>query len=282
MKNGSLLLSSLLLGSTLFTSSLFANTDAQIVGFEKNRLAKNPNVKIEDIQIFTKKDLPQANWKGYILNIKGEVKGKQIEVKDVLFSDGKVIAPDLFDIKTGKSLKSLITPDLTSDYYKKDKLIAGNPNAKNKMVVFSDPLCPYCMDLVPDIIKFVKENEENIALYYYHYPLAQIHPASIVLSKLMEVAKHKGVSDTELKIYKADWEEYFKVDETNPVVILKAFNTEFNTNITLQEIMDKNVDTTLATDMKMGDDLMITGTPTVYVNGKKDRKRKFFDTLGKK
>ena len=277
----SFLLSSVLVSSTIFTSSLFANIDTDIIDFEKNRLSKNPNVKIQDISIYNKKELPDTNWTGYILNIKGQVQNKDIEVKDILFSDGKVVATELFDLKTNKPLKTMVTPDITSEYYKKEKLIAGNHNAANKMVVFSDPLCPYCMDLVPDIIKFVQNNSENIALYYYHYPLAQIHPAAIALSKITEVAHQKGEKNITYKVYKADWEEYFKNEETNPVVILKAFNQEFKTNIKLEEIMDVKIEKALASDMKMGDDLMITGTPTVYVNGKKDTKREFFRTLGK-
>lgn len=281
MKKSSLL-GSFILSSSLLASSLFANVDGDVLDFEKKRLSKNPNVKIQDISIYNKKALPETNWTGYILNIKGQVQGKDIEVKDILFSDGKIVATELYDLKNGKPLKSLVTPDITPDYYKKEKLIAGNHNGANKIVVFSDPLCPYCMDLVPDIIKFVQSNSENIALYYYHYPLAQIHPAAVVLSKLVEVAQHKGIENIAYKVYKADWEEYFKNEETNPVVILKAFNEEFKTNIILEEIMDTKVEKALANDMKMGDNLMITGTPTVYVNGKKDTKKEFFKTLGKK
>lgn len=281
MKKSSLL-SGLIASSLLMSTSLFANIDDEIVNFEKKRLSKNPNVKILDVEVHSKKPLLQTNWTGYILNVKGEVQGKGIEVKDILFSDGKIVATELYDLKTAKALKSLVTPDITPEYYKEEKLIAGNHNGKNKIVVFSDPLCPYCMDLIPSIIEFVKENSEDIGLYYYHYPLVQSHPAALVLSKLIDVANEKNIEDIEYKVYKADWEEYFKDEETNPVVILNAFNEEFKTDIKLAEIMDKKVDMAIATNMKMADNLMITGTPTVYVNGKKDLKREFFETLGKK
>lgn len=281
MKKSSLL-GSILLGSTLITTSLFANVDMDVINFEKNRLLKNPNVKIQNIEIYNKKEIAKSNWTGYILNIKGQVQGKDIEVKDILFTDGVVVATDLFDLKNGKPLKSLVSPDMTDAYYKKEKLIAGNHNAQNKIVVFSDPLCPFCMDIVPDVIEFVQKNSENIALYYYHYPLVQSHPAAVALSKIVEVAQHKNIENVTYKVYKADWEEYFKTQETNPVIILKAFNEEFKTNITLDEVMDMKVEKELVNDMKMADNLMITGTPTIYVNGKKDTNRDFYKTLGKK
>ncbi len=45
-----------------------------------------------------------------------------MKVKDTLFSDGKVVATDLFDITTSKSLKSTIVPNITDKYYQKSKL----------------------------------------------------------------------------------------------------------------------------------------------------------------
>lgn len=272
MKKSSLL-SGLIASSMLLATSLFANIETNIVNFEKNRLSKNPNVKIENISVSDTKKLAQTNWTGYILNIKGEVQGKSIEVKDILFSDGEVIATDLYSLETGKALKTLVTPDITENYYKKEKLIAGNHNGKNKLVVFSDPLCPYCMDLIPDIVEIVDDNKENMALYYYHYPLVQSHPAAVVLSKIMHIAHIKNIENIEYRVYKADWDEYFTSQETNAVKILNAFNEEFQTDIKLDELMDKKIEMEVANDMKMGNELMITGTPTLYVNGKKDINR---------
>ena len=65
---------------------------------------------------------------------------KDINAKDIIFSDGKYISLDLIDAQTGgKSLKDFVTPNLTAKYYDKSKLIAGNHNAKDKIVIFSDP-----------------------------------------------------------------------------------------------------------------------------------------------
>ena len=109
-------------------------------------------------------------------------KVKVLMQKIFFFSDGKYIALELIDSETGKSLKDLVTPNLTEKYYDKSKLIAGNHNAKDKIVIFSDPLCPFCKDYVPDVIKYVNKNSDTIALYYYNFPL-MIHPAATPLSK---------------------------------------------------------------------------------------------------
>ena len=59
-----------------------------------------------------------------------------MKVKDTLFSDGKVVATDLFDITTSKSLKSTIVPNITDKYYQKSKLVAGSEKAKDKIICF--------------------------------------------------------------------------------------------------------------------------------------------------
>ena len=267
--------------SVILSASLFAN-DSTVVDFEKKRVAQNPNVKVKDVKVNTKKDLPLAGWNGYILDVEAIVQEKSLKVKDILFSNGDYIALDLIDAKTGKSLKDLVTPNLTSNYYDKTKLIAGNHNAKDKIVVFSDPLCPFCMEYIPEVINYVNKNSDSIALYYYAFPLVQIHPASEALSKIIEVAKNKSVKDIELKAYKTDWETYFSPKENDEKKILEAFNKELKTNIKLEEIASKDINEKLSKDMSMGEEVMVTGTPTIFVNGVKDTTRELYKTLGKK
>ncbi|RZV17628.1 DsbA family protein [Aliarcobacter butzleri] len=267
--------------SVILSASLFAN-DSTVVDFEKKRVAQNPNVKVKDVKVNTKKDLPLAGWNGYILDVEAIVQEKSLKVKDILFSNGDYIALDLIDAKTGKSLKDLVTPNLASNYYDKTKLIAGNHNAKDKIVVFSDPLCPFCMEYIPEVINYVNKNSDSIALYYYAFPLVQIHPASEALSKIIEVAKNKGVKDIELKAYKTDWETYFSPKENDEKKILEAFNKELKTNIKLEEIASKDINEKLSKDMSMGEEVMVTGTPTIFVNGVKDTTRELYKTLGKK
>ena len=266
--------------SFLLSASLFASDDV-VLEFEKNRVSQNPNVKVNDIKINTKKELPLAGWNGYILDVQANVQGKDINAKDILFSDGKYIALELIDAKTGKSLKDLVTPNLTEKYHNKSKLIAGNHNAKDKIVIFSDPLCPFCIDYVPDVIKYVNKNSDKITLYYYHFPLTNLHPAAVPLSKMIEIAKHKGLKDVELRTYQIDWEPYFNSKSTDEKKILEAFNKEFKTDIKIEEITSKDANESLQKDITLGEEVMVQGTPTIFINGVKDSSRLKYETLGK-
>lgn len=271
-----------LLSTTLLLSvSLYANSDNSVIEFEKKRVSQNPNVKLNEVSINTKKELPLAGWSGYIMDVKVNVQGKDINAKDVLFSDGKYISLDLIDSETGKSLKDLVTPNLSETYHDKSKLIAGNHDAKDKIVIFSDPLCPFCIDYVPEVIKHVQKNSDTIALYYYHFPLLGLHPAAGILVKLVDIAKDKGIKDAELKVYQTNWEKYFEAKSTDEKKILEAFNKEFKTTIKLEDMNDK-VSEVIEKDILMGEEVMVSGTPTIFINGVKDSSRLKYETLGKK
>ena len=285
MKQSEILLSSrkistVLALSTILGASLFAN-DNLVLEFEKKRVSQNPNIKVKDIKINTKKELAIAGWTGYIIDIDAVVQGKEIKAKDFLFTNGTHIAPELIDLKTMQSLKDSIVPNLTDKYYTKANFIAGNEKAKNKVVLFSDPLCPFCMDYIPTVIAEVNKNKENIALYYYAFPLTQIHPASLPLSKIIDIAHKKGVADIITKAYTADWSKYFDEKATDEAKILEAFNKEFGTDIKIEELSKKEINEKIAKDINMGDEVMVSGTPTIYVNGVKETPKFNFETLGK-
>lgn len=268
--------------AVLLTTSLFANvSDDNVLKFEKKRISKNPNVKIENLSINTKKELPVKGWYGYIIDVEAKIEDKVINAKDIIFSDGRYISLDLIDSKNGKSLKDLVTPSLTSKYYDKTKLIAGNHNAKDKIVIFSDPLCPFCMDYVPEVINHVNKNKDSIALYYYHFPLLRLHPAADALSKLMELGKEKGIKDIELKTYQTDWDEYFGAKESDNKKIINAFNKVFKTSFSEDDISSIELLESMEKDIKMGSELMVQGTPTIFVNGEKDTMRNKYGKLGK-
>uniref|UniRef100_UPI004047C363 DsbA family protein n=1 Tax=Aliarcobacter sp. TaxID=2321116 RepID=UPI004047C363 len=273
--------SKLLSLSVILSASLYAN-DNLVLEFEKNRVSQNPSIILDEITINTKKELPMSGWNGYILDIKANLQGKDINAKDILFTDGKYVTFDLIDIKNGKSLKDFMTPNLTEKYHDKSKLIAGNHNAKDKIVIFSDPLCPFCIDYVPEVIKHVNKNSDSIALYYYPFPLLRAHPAAAPLSKLIEIAKEKGFKDAELKAYSIDWEKYFPSNSTDEKLILESFNKEFKTDIKIEELTSSKNNEQLKKDIELGEDVMVSGTPTVFINGVKDTSKLKYETLGKK
>ena len=277
-------MSKLLMTSTLLISSLYASSavDQKVIDFETKMFSKNKRINLKEVSVYYKKELPVKGWYGYVMDVTAEVAGQTITAKDTVFSNGQVVTQEMLDINTGRSLKSMLVPKLSAEYHNQSHLIAGNANAKDKIVIFSDPLCPFCMDYVPDVINHVKRNADSIALYYYHFPLLRIHPAAGVLTKLMDISKHQGMKDVELKVYQADWDKYFTEKTTDAQKIIDGFNKEFKTKITLAQVKDKKVHQAVVADMKMGDNALVEGTPTIFINGEKDSTKLKYETLGKK
>ena len=268
----------LALGFAISKSFLFAN-EQLVIEFEKNRLERNPELIVNSIKTFYIKKLDiKGDWSAYILDVNVDLKDKNMIVKDILFSNGEVVTSELYDINSKKSLQEQASPDLNNSYYDEKKLIAGTHGAKNSLVVFSDPLCPFCQRYIPELISYVNKNSKNIALYYYSFPLIQIHRASLDLSKLIEIAKQSDKNIVE-KAYKVNWNRYFDPNSTDSKLILDSFNKELKTNIKLEELQAEKYHKVIEDEVKMAENLLVNGTPTIYINGKKDSSKEAYKKL---
>ena len=170
---------------------------------------------------------------------------------------------------------------LPNDYYAKNHLIAGNHNAKAKVVVFSDPLCVFCIKNVPSIIESIK-GRDDIALYYYDFPL-DMHPTAKTVIKAIVKAKKDGIKDVELKVYKANYEKFYNVYNTKePQKALDVFNKIFSTKYTLEQIDTPEATEHIESDIFRGMEANVQGTPTVAFNGSfKDSRKNLKNFLDK-
>ena len=259
--------------SLLSTSLLSSTLDDKILKYEKKRISKNKRIKLKDVKLFLEKDLKQDGWIGYVFDVSINIQGKDINVKDILFSNGKMIAPDLINIEYGQSFKKMMYPKLTSKYYDKRFLIAGDKNSKHKIVVFSDPLCPNCIDMMPNLIKDIQKNPKQLSLYYIPMPL-DMHPTAKLISKASIIAKKQGVKYVTYKVYTANFEEDFDAyEERDNQKVLNIFNKKLNTKITMKQINSQELKRDIQYSSKLSDDAMVQGTPTMFFDGEIDPMR---------
>ena len=264
----------LLIAVVLLNSFAYANTSEKIEDFISEQLDKNPSLKSVDVNVksVVKLDQPKG-WNAYIVQIEAVLKSKPpktIRQKMIWFSDGNVITKDLTDMQTGESLIQRVKPDFKSKYYTKANLIYGNENAKHKIAIFSDPLCPFCKAYVPGALEDMKKEPNKFAVYYFHFPLVRLHPASVTLVKAAVVAENMGIKDLILKLYNVK----VKSNERDAKKILAAFNKAVGTKITLKELNSAQVKKKTKFDLDVANDMMVGGTPTVYLDGKIDRTKK--------
>jgi len=269
----------LLTATTLLSSVVFAQSsdDMLIKHLEKN-FKNNPSIKELSVHIVDKTTLQKpAGWSGYIVRVDANVvqngQKKDVSQKMIWFANKEgVLSPELFDMKTGQSLKDLVTPSFKEEFYTKANFLYGNKNAKHKVALFSDPLCPFCRKFIPEAIEEMKKSPEKFAIYYYHLPLEGLHPAAVPLAKAAIVAEHQGKKDVVLNLYKVDVDSR----ESDVSKILEAFNKTMKTDIKPKDLEQEYVLKQYEADRKIADELMVRGTPSVFFDGKADKtKRKY-------
>jgi len=262
--------------STLLSSALFAaTTNKEVEDFLEKSFKNNPNITSLEVKVVERNALDgMSGWEALIVSIDATLKAqpapKQIKQKMVWFTDGTLITKELVNIKTGENLADSVSPAFKETQYKKENLIYGNANAKHKVAIFSDPLCPFCRSFVPGAIEDMKKSPELYALYYYHFPLASLHPASIELTKAAIAATLQGKKDAVLELYKIE----INPNERDVNKILSVFNAAMKTDVKASDLTSKKVMEQYEYDMKLAEDLMVQGTPTLFYDGKMDKTKK--------
>ena len=262
-----------LLATTLLLNSLLqaGSPNETVKKFIQNSFKNNPNIKSIKVDIEHKIKLEKPKgWQAYVVNLDATLAkdNRKVKQKMTWFSNGEFITQELVDMKTGLSLKDLVAPKFKDEYYNDFNLIYGNKNAKHKVVIFSDPLCPFCRNFVPKAINDMKKKPDTFAVYYYHFPLPSLHPAAVELTKAAIALELKGQrKNIVLDLYKV------KIDakERNVKKILQAFNKTMNSNIKEIDLESPVVTKHFKDDMIMADSVMVQGTPTMFFDGKIDK-----------
>ena len=273
------LMSKLLTSTLIVTVALSASAqpdNKSLVNYVKKSVVKNPEVKVNGVTVIeskTVKALP--GWTVLLTTMDLTYQKKEVHAPETMFLKDGLITGHLVNLKTGKDYRNEIKPTVPSSMYNDAHLLFGNKDAKHKVLIFSDPQCPFCQELVPEIFKAARENPTTLAVYYYHLPLLRIHPVSDVLTRVMHVAQHEGKADMVDKIYS------LKIDprETNVTKILAAVKKHANYDVTPAQINTKKVKAAIKADAAAAGKMMVGGTPTIYLDGQWDKMRNGYEKL---
>ena len=273
------LMSKLLMSTVAATVAISANAQPDeklLLNYVKKAIVKNPQVKVKGVTVIeskTDKNLP--GWSVLLTTMDLEYQKKDIHAPEMMFVKDGLVTGHLVDLKTGEDYRNTIKPTVPKKMYDDAHLLFGNRDAKHKIVVFSDPQCPFCKEVVPGIMKAAKENPSKIALYYYHLPLLRIHPVSGILTRVMHLAQEEGKKDVIEKIYS------LKINprETNTTKVLSAVQTHTGYSVSASDIDKKEVREAIKADADAAGRMMVAGTPTVYIDGKWDEGRNGYKAL---
>ncbi|MBU1669299.1 thioredoxin domain-containing protein [bacterium] len=250
----------------LFTLQVYAVDDNGVRHYIKEYMEtkmKSPVDKIETISNYTVEGT--NGWEVYFLSLEMRIKiGKTYSkqtVPQVVFTKGNKIAFSLKD-EDDQPYEKLLKPKVPKEAYDDAHFLVGSKDAPHKLLVMSDPFCPYCQEIIPEMIEMVQDNPKTFGLYYYHLPLLRIHPASDMTTKAMHIFHKRGDISNLKSLY------YLLVDprETNEQVILKAIKEKTGVRFRRKEIHAADIKKALDFDLAMKKRLMVTGTPTIFLD----------------
>jgi thiol:disulfide interchange protein DsbC len=79
-----------------------------------------------------------------------------------------------------------------------DSLVIGNPKGKKKVFLFTDPLCPFCKKLHPELKKVVQD-DPAVVFFIKLMPLTSLHPDSLRISRTIMCEKSLELLETSFK-----------------------------------------------------------------------------------
>ena len=104
------------------------------------------------------------------------------------------------------------------------KIVKGN--GMRKLAIFEDPDCPYCKKLEQEALPKI----DNLTLYIFLYPIAQLHPAATEKSKKIWCSRDRAKAWTDIML--KDIQPTAAATCDNPIDALQKFAGEYRINAT--------------------------------------------------
>lgn len=255
----------------LLCANVFAASDAEVLAYIKKGISSNANVSNVEVTLNGKKPVPNMNgWQAYFVAIDADVKQgnetRHVNQNGTYFIGGDTMATELVNVKTNERYNDTLAPDFQKQFYTKNNLISGNANSKYKVAIFSDPLCPFCRRFVPEALSYMTKYPAVFGVYYFHYPLPTLHPAAVTLTKAAIAAEQAGMENVTMRLYSVE----VNANEKDESKILDAFNKTFKSRLGIADIRRPSVIKQFESDQKVAQKTMVSGTPTIFFDGKKD------------
>ncbi|MGA1847213.1 DsbA family protein [Deferribacter abyssi] len=231
----------------------------------KENLMKNFAKRgLRDVKISVKVIKQVDNPKGfYFVKVNINDKKRNRQVSQFLISDGKIIIPDIINVKTGTSLiKEMSFKYDTVNIPTKDlTLMYGSKNAKHTIIKISDFQCPFCRKAYKYLEPKIKDRKD-IALYMLNFPLP-IHKNAMIYSQVFEAGMAMG--------YNFAGELYSgKFDSKSSDEIIKYFARKTNDAKRFEELVkSKEIINRIERQKKIAEKYGFRATPVLIFDGKK-------------
>jgi protein-disulfide isomerase len=188
--------------------------------------------------------------------IRGYLRNQKIEAQKALF------------LKSLRSKAKVVTYVKAPPVFRADISVAGEPfkgaeKAPLTVVKFEDFQCPFCKQVQPTFNELLSRYNGKVRLVHKDLPLESIHPQARQAAEAARCAYEQGKF----------WEYHDKLYATSPKASgddLKSYAKEVGLNVDSFDrcFTSGKYKAVVQQDLNEGVQLGLTGTPTIFINGR--------------
>lgn len=195
----------------------------------------------------------------------GDLRDTQKKILERLDAQDKVLQQILQKVQSMPAGgRPGVDPNKVYDIPIAESPIKGPKKAKVTLVEFSDFQCPFCSRATTFANDVLAAFPEDVNLVYKHLPLTQIHPNAMPAAKASIAAQKQG------KFWEMH-DELFKIyNQLTPENITKAAETlKLDMTKFAKDRDDPATEKLVQADMKLAQEVAVSGTPTFFLAGKR-------------
>jgi protein-disulfide isomerase len=146
----------------------------------------------------------------------------------------------------------------------------GPKDAKVTIVEFSDYQCPFCSQAEPLIAQVLQAYPKDVQRVYKQFPLTSIHPNAMPASRAALAAAKQG------KFWEMHEKLFANMRELTPDNFKKwAGELKLDVARFEKDMASPEIQSQIDAEMKEARGADVTGTPSIFVNGKRLQQRSF-------
>ncbi|MCA9343111.1 thioredoxin domain-containing protein [Candidatus Saccharibacteria bacterium] len=135
------------------------------------------------------------------------------------------------------------------------------------LVEYGDFQCPSCGQFFPIVEQVKEQYGDDITFQFRHFPLTQIHQNAMAAHRAAEAASKQGKFwEMHDLLYQR---QNLWAQSQNAAGIMEDYATELELNVEQfkTDYQSSEVNAVINADLKAGQEIKVTGTPTFVING---------------
>lgn len=146
--------------------------------------------------------------------------------------------------------------------------ISGEGSSGVTVIEYGDFQCPACFSYFPIFAQLKAEYEGRVTFQFRHFPLVQIHQNAMAAHRAAEAA---GLQDKFWEMHDLLYQNQKSWESSNNAAQIfedYAARLELDLEKYKSDVASTQVNDSIKADLKSGQDLGVTGTPSFAIDGK--------------